>query len=92
MVKLVDFGSAHFICKTDEVSNVAGTYAFMAPEMVSGKHNIWKAKGLDVWAAGVTLFYCLANKIPWKGRKFNEVTESIINETVVLPEKLSPEC
>jgi len=37
MVKLVDFGTAQFIRKTDEVANIAGTYAFMAPELVNGK-------------------------------------------------------
>ena len=74
------------------MSNVAGTYAFMAPELIDGKSNIWKAKKLDIWASGVTLFFCLVNKIPFNGRKFNELTDNIVNQNVVLPDSLSPEC
>jgi serine/threonine protein kinase len=63
----------------------------MAPEMVKRENQgMFKAKKLDIWAAGVTLFYWLCEKIPFSGRRFNELTESIINETIVLPEQISP--
>jgi serine/threonine protein kinase len=91
-LKLVDFGTAHFILEKDEVSNLVGTYAFMAPEMVKRESKaLFKAKKLDIWACGVTLFYWLCEKIPFTGRKFNELASAIINEAVVLPETVSPE-
>jgi [calcium/calmodulin-dependent protein kinase] kinase len=91
-LKLVDFGSAHFIREKDEVSNLVGTYAFMAPEMVNRENKqMFKAKKLDIWAAGVTLFYWMCEKIPFSGRRYNELTTAIINETVVLPDTVSLE-
>jgi serine/threonine protein kinase len=74
-LKISDFGCAHSILSgngKDVVNNVAGTYAFMSPELYN-TNGIFKAKKVDIWAAGVTLFYFLFGKIPFTGRTIAEL-------------------
>jgi [calcium/calmodulin-dependent protein kinase] kinase len=89
-LKLVDFGSAHRITEGDLVTTTTGTYAFMAPEVFTeNKH--FHAKPLDMWAAGVTLYFVLFNKIPFVGKKLNELTESIVNDQPEIGSEVSAE-
>jgi [calcium/calmodulin-dependent protein kinase] kinase len=87
-LKLVDFGSAHSIREGDLVTNTSGTYAFMAPEVFTeNKH--FHARPLDIWAAGVTLYYILFDKIPFEGKRLTELTQSIINDELDIPNGVS---
>ena len=54
-LKLTAFGSAHSISESEISSATAGTYAYMAPE-VFGQDIRFRARPLDIWAAGVTLY------------------------------------
>eukprot|EP00168_Porphyra_purpurea_P012619 TRINITY_DN3352_c0_g1_i1.p1 TRINITY_DN3352_c0_g1~~TRINITY_DN3352_c0_g1_i1.p1 ORF type:complete len:376 (-),score=137.28 TRINITY_DN3352_c0_g1_i1:102-1187(-) len=67
-LKVSDFGVAEFLDKyvvTDSVSRTSGTPAFQAPEIASGAAD-YSGRKVDVWAAGVTLFYCLTGRIPFE--------------------------
>ncbi|GAB0489486.1 hypothetical protein MMPV_000705 [Pyropia vietnamensis] len=67
-LKVSDFGVAEFLDKyvvTDSVSRTSGTPAFQAPEIASGAAD-YSGRKVDVWAAGVTLYYCLTGVIPFE--------------------------
>lgn len=66
-LKLIDFGAATFA--QDEVgeepaSGIIGTPEYMAPEQLAGAR---VAPSADVYAFGITLFECLAGRVPFSG-------------------------
>lgn len=63
-VKLSDFGhSTLFFYKAPRrLKSTAGTYGFMAPEVV---RNDYDGPACDVWSCGVTLVNMLSGKMPW---------------------------
>ena len=69
---LCDFGVSQFFeADSDVIRGAFGTIRFMAPEMlgVKGKEQI-HGKSIDMWAAGVTLFYMLTKAYPYNGKSF----------------------
>jgi [calcium/calmodulin-dependent protein kinase] kinase len=56
----------------------------MAPEVFTESKG-FHAKPLDIWAAGITLYYLLFNKIPFVGKRLNELTDSIVNDILEIP-------
>lgn len=89
-LKVSDFGTAQSIRHGDEFSNKAGTHAFMAPEML-GTDQPFAGKPLDMWAAGVTLFYFLQGCTPFKSRKIPVLYEQIKTEPIAIPSRLEPD-
>ena len=77
-LKIWDFGSAHTIYQeTDETHQLAGTYAFMPPELYSKQRGSVHAKPIEMWSVGVTLFYMMIGRIPFTGRKLADLTVAI---------------
>ena len=62
---LSDFGLAAEVGRGGKkLTRFSGSKPYSAPEVIQGmKYDPMKA---DVWSAGVTLYYILARKIPWK--------------------------
>jgi len=88
-LKISDFGSAQSIAEgKQEFGNTAGTYAFMAPELHGG-YKSFKGKPLDMWAAGITLYYMLEAKTPFKSKKLMELSEEVKSNEVTIPEEYS---
>src|SRR5262249_7721506 len=56
---------------------VAGTPAFMAPEQVRGETHRLDAR-TDVWAIGVILYLGLTGRLPFPGKKLDEVFRAIV--------------
>jgi len=74
-VVVVDFGlSEMFAHSTDRSGVVAGTPAFMAPEVWRGNFS----KSCDVWSAGCVLFFLLSGKLPFFARTLAEFPELIM--------------
>lgn len=72
-VKLVDFGiakSIHRDLKLTEVGEILGTPYFMAPESLKGGTVDFRS---DMYALGVTLFYCFTGRYPYEGRNVAEL-------------------
>ena len=65
--KLCDFGFAAIL---GERKTLCGTYEYMSPEMIQGKHYDSK---VDVWALGILLFELIAGKAPFQGNSPEEV-------------------
>lgn len=44
-----------------------GTFEYLAPEVLEGYNGY--SEQVDVWAAGIVLYYMLVGKTPFKGDK-----------------------
>ena len=51
----------------DETDRFAGTPSFQPPEVARGQRH-FSATKVDIWAAGVTLYYMVEGNAPFKGR------------------------
>lgn len=63
-VKLTDFGISEIISDSGFINHKLGTTKFQPPEVFEGGQ-VW-ARGLDIWAMGVTLFIFLEGRHPFK--------------------------
>jgi [calcium/calmodulin-dependent protein kinase] kinase len=86
-LKVSDFGTAQSIFNGDSLSKIAGTHAFMAPEML-GPIRPFAGKPLDMWAAGVTLYFFIYGCTPFKSRKIPQLYSQIKSEPIVIPSSL----
>jgi serine/threonine protein kinase len=62
-VKIVDFGLARIFGKDNFVTEVIGTLAYVAPEVIEG-HGY--GRDIDMWSFGVILYYLLTGKLAFE--------------------------
>ncbi|CAL8352814.1 unnamed protein product [Lota lota] len=87
-VKVADFGVSNVFEGSDaRLSSMAGTPAFMAPEMMTELEQDFSGKALDVWAMGVTLYCFVYGKCPFYDEFIVELHIKIKNEPVHFPEE-----
>ncbi|GBG33755.1 Protein kinase, putative [Hondaea fermentalgiana] len=90
-VKIGDFGIAQKLelekTQSASLSNMQGTYQFMAPEMITDdKYNGYL---IDIWAFGVCLYAFVNGELPFYGADAESVFEAIEKGKLVIPEGLS---
>ena len=61
-IKLTDFGFAKTLIPGQTLSQCCGTPAFIAPEILGQKGY---GKSVDLWAAGVILYYLICQDVPF---------------------------
>eukprot|EP00762_Andalucia_godoyi_P007521 ANDGO_00841.mRNA.1 Serine/threonine-protein kinase stk11 homolog len=86
-LKLSDFGSAIRLDayeSSDMTRSVLGSPAFYAPEVASGEEQVSGFK-VDIWAAGVTLYYMVVGELPFKGRNLFDLMEKIEEADFSIP-------
>ena len=72
-LKIADFGVSNLIENQSTVTgSKIGTPAFYSPEIFTNPDNI-DPYPIDVWAAGVTLFYLLFLKMPFEGSNYKQL-------------------
>ena len=92
-VKISDFGVAEFLdvyTEKDYVTRTAGSPAFQAPEIANGDAGFSGIK-VDVWAAGVTIYYLLTGNVPFVGDNFVQLFKSISKAEFTFPDGISLE-
>ncbi|KAL8096361.1 serine/threonine-protein kinase PEPKR2 [Apium graveolens] len=72
-MKLADFGLAMRITSDQSLNGLAGSPAYVAPEVLLGNYS----EKVDVWSAGVLLYALLAGVLPFKGDSLKDVFEAI---------------
>ncbi|URD74522.1 hypothetical protein MUK42_35016 [Musa troglodytarum] len=72
-MKLSDFGLAVRVTCGQKLSGVAGSPAYVAPEVLLGDYS----EKVDIWAAGVLLHLLLAGGLPFNGGSLEAVFEAI---------------
>ena len=88
-LKIADFGSAQYIKHgRDELTSSAGTFAFMSPEMHGGSR-VYRGKPTDIWAAGITLYYMIEGKTPFRSRVVVELMNEVKTQEISYPSHFS---
>ena len=98
LVKVLDFGLAMSIKDSAfegvtrttnlDTGEVAGTLAYMAPELLQGKNSDVRT---DIWSLGVVLYELAAGTLPFHGGTSFEVSSAIMREPpAALPAHVTP--
>ncbi|KAE9595967.1 putative protein kinase CAMK-CDPK family [Lupinus albus] len=77
-IKLADFGLAMRISEGQNLTGLAGSPAYVAPEVLSGKYS----EKVDIWSSGVLLHALLVGSLPFKGDSLEAVFEAIKNDNL----------
>lgn len=84
-----DFGVAE-LTQNNTATGSAGSPAFLPPEIVRGAAS-YAADKVDVWAAGVTLFFIITGSYPFNTQSLAALIESTAAGTVEMPASLDAE-
>lgn len=88
-VKICDFGWSSYIEDKESLLKMAGTYAYMAPEVLKGEMQGFET---DIWALGVLLFELFHGYEPYKGSDPKTILRKIEQLPIPFVEKLIPKC
>jgi serine/threonine kinase 32 len=83
---ITDFNVAIHYSERRLHSSVAGSMAYMAPQVVSRKGYSWQ---IDWWSLGVTAYELLFHSRPFDGRTAEKMTQSILRDPLKFPDNAS---
>lgn len=86
---ITDFNVAIHYSERRLHTSVAGSMAYMAPEVVGRKGYSWQ---IDWWSLGITAYEMLFHKRPFDGKTAEKMTNSILNDPLKFPEDTSTKC
>lgn len=78
-IKLADFGFATYFDEQQLLVQELGSPYYMPPEILN--HQKYNSK-IDVWSAGVSLYFFLTSELPFKGQNKEELFENIKNQDI----------
>ena len=86
---ITDFNVAIHYSERRLHTSVAGSMAYMAPEVVGRKGYTWC---IDWWSLGVTAYELLFKKRPFEGRTSDKITQSILKDPLKFPDDARERC
>jgi len=86
---ITDFNVAIHYSERRLHSSVAGSMAYMAPEVIGRKGYTWC---IDWWSLGITAYELLFNHRPFDGRTAEKMRRSITNDALKFPDDVSQKC
>ena len=84
-VRIADFGVSTFVTDKEKLTPMAGTPAFLSPEVVREDRQLC-GKPVDVWALGITVFALLFGKLPFYSKHTPTLHDAIQNSPIPFPE------
>jgi serine/threonine kinase 32 len=88
-VHLTDFNIAVHFSSGRQLTGVAGSMAYMAPEVLAKKGYSCQ---IDWWSLGVIVYELLFGRRPFKGKTNSALTESIQGERLTFPDDALERC
>jgi len=90
-VKIADFSVS--ICLEDErddsqLKRTVGSPVFLAPELCASETPRIIGPAIDIWAAGVTLYFFVFGRPPFQGETEGQMYDNIKNNPVRFPKKI----
>ena len=82
---IMDFGLVRDVRFEDDLRSLAGTPAYIAPELVEGVPGADKSKLTDIYSMGTTFYEVLTGTIPFGGNSWVEILQKHIAELPVPP-------
>ncbi|KAF8807326.1 Pkinase-domain-containing protein [Phlegmacium glaucopus] len=85
--KISDFGISKKALERNRgrlYTNMKGTLAFMAPEMIDNKKEGYDSK-IDIWSVGCIVFEMWTSKTPWSGREDMQIIMKLYREKLPPP-------
>ena len=86
---ITDFNVAIHYSERRLHTSVAGSMAYMAPQVVSKKGYSWH---IDWWSLGVTAYELIFHKRPFDGRNSERMTQAILRDPLKFPEEALQRC
>jgi serine/threonine protein kinase len=81
-----DFGWSIQLDFNESRDTFCGTLEYIAPEIFKGEQY---NKPADVWSLGILIYEMLHGYSPFKGKNYREVSEKVLNGTIVMSDSLS---
>lgn len=86
---ITDFNVAIHFSSSRQHTSVAGSLAYMAPEVCGRKGYSWQA---DWWSLGVCAYELIFGRRPFEGRTSQELTSNILKDSLRFPERAPTIC
>jgi serine/threonine kinase 32 len=86
---ITDFNVAIHYSERRLHTSVAGSMAYMAPEVLCRKGYTWC---IDWWSLGITAYELLFQRRPFEGRTVEKMTNSITKDVLKFPDDAAARC
>lgn len=86
---ITDFNVAIHYSERRLHTSMAGSMAYMAPQVVGRKGYSW---AIDWWSLGITAYELMFHKRPFEGRNADKMRHSILNDPLRFPSNVSAKC
>ncbi|KAH9256391.1 hypothetical protein BASA81_005648 [Batrachochytrium salamandrivorans] len=86
LLKIGDFGAARVLSSdSKQTLGIAGTPAFMAPELLGQEPSLYDGPAVDLWSCGATLFMLVTGVPPWMASDELTLAKRVQNDELVFP-------
>jgi serine/threonine kinase 32 len=86
---ITDFNVAIHYSERRLHTSVAGSMAYMAPQVIGKKGYSWQ---IDWWSLGITAYELIFHKRPFDGRTAEKMRQSIMTDPLRVPSDASKYC
>jgi serine/threonine-protein kinase len=87
---ILDFGLVRDVRVEDDMMTLAGTPAYIAPELVEGKEGADRSPLIDIYSAGTTAYELVTGTIPFTGESWLEILDKHVHESPLAPSDRRP--
>ncbi len=87
---IMDFGLVRDVKLDDDLRTLAGTPAYIAPELIEGCKGADRSNLTDIYSMGITIYELLTGSIPFGGETWVEILQKHITEVPVYPSVRRP--